>query len=335
MKANRGQVEKAFDAQGAAHRLTLLYGPDEAGSRALLQRLVRAMGPGAERIDLDGPALKADPARLADEAASLSLFGDKRYIVVAVNGDEALAAVESLMDSAGAANPVVLIAGTLKPSAALLKRLLPDPDILCLANYVPDESSLAQIASGLAREQGMRIDNDTARRLVALSGSDRAVMAREIEKLALYLDSSPATPREATLADLSDIGAALGEPDLSGLTDAVFGGKPDETARHLASLAAEGVDGIGVLRALNKRIHLLLKLRGEMERGKSLETLVKPLFWKEQGPVSSQVRRWSPVRLATAAQRLLEAERMIKSSKSAGPILADAELITIARAARR
>jgi DNA polymerase III subunit delta len=85
VKANRGQVEKAFDAQGSSVRATLLYGPDEAGSRALLQRLVRAMGPGAEKIDLDGATLKADPARLSDEAASLSLFGDKRYIVASLN----------------------------------------------------------------------------------------------------------------------------------------------------------------------------------------------------------------------------------------------------------
>jgi DNA polymerase III subunit delta len=335
VKANRGQVEKAFDAQGSSVRVTLLYGPDEAGSRALLQRLVRAMGPGAEKIDLDGATLKADPARLSDEAASLSLFGDKRYIVASLSGDEANAAVDALMSGEGTANPVVLIAGTLKPSSSLLKRLLPDPQALCLASYVPDEASLAQIASGMAREQGMRIDNDTARRLVALAGSDRAVMAREIEKLALYLDSSPATPRDATLADIGDIGAASGEPDLSGLTDAVFGGKPDDTARHLASLAAEGVDGIGVLRALNKRVHLLIRIRGDMERGKPLDSLIKPLFWKEQGPISAQVRRWTPERLATAAQRLLEAERVIKSSKSAGPVLADAELITIARAARR
>ena len=36
------------------------------------------MGAEAERVDLSGAELKADPARLADEAASISLFGGAR-----------------------------------------------------------------------------------------------------------------------------------------------------------------------------------------------------------------------------------------------------------------
>ena len=39
-------------------------------------------------------------------------------------------------------------------------------------------------------------------------------------------------------------------------------------------------------------------------------------------------------RLATAAERLLEAERGIKGTASIGPLLADAELLRIARAVR-
>ena len=38
-----------------------IYGPDEAESRVLAQRLERAMGSGAERVDMEGAMLKADP----------------------------------------------------------------------------------------------------------------------------------------------------------------------------------------------------------------------------------------------------------------------------------
>ncbi len=335
MKANKGQVERAFDGGGGDFRVFLLYGPDESGSQALVQRLSRAMGQGAEKVELDGPTLKADPARLADEAASFSLFGEKRYIVASLSGDEAIPAVEALLDAGSQGNPVVVLCGALKASSALLKLLLASEKACCLASYPPNEADFAQIANALAHEQGLRIDSSVARQLVQLSGSDRAVLAREIEKLALYLDASPATPREATPDALEAIGADNGEPDLSGLIDAVFGGKPDLVAEQLAGLAAEGLDGIGVLRSISKRAQLLLKIKGEMAQGKSLETLVQPIFWKDRGPVSQQVRRWSPDRLATAANRILEAERAIKSSRSAGPILADAELVTIARAARK
>jgi DNA polymerase III subunit delta len=335
MKANKGQVERALDAGGAPYKLILLYGPDEAGSRALVQRLVRAMGLDAEKIELDGGTLKADPALLADEAASLSLFGGKRFIIVSVSGDEANSAIESLLQSEGSGNPVIVLAGALKPSSALLKRLLADPNVACLASYVPGDAEMAQIAGGLAHEQGLRLDSATARRLVNLSGNDRAVMAREIEKLALYLDASPTAPQAATIEALDAVGADNGEPDLSVLTDSVFGGKPEVVAVQLAGLAAEGVDGIAVLRALNRRVNLLLKIGSEIAQGKSIDSATQAIFFKEKGAVTQQLRRWTPDRLAIAAQRLLDAERAIKSARSVGPILADAELITIARAARR
>ena len=66
MKANKAQIERALAAP-ADTRFFLLHGPDESGSRALAKRLAVAMGEDAERIDLSGGEVKADPARLADE----------------------------------------------------------------------------------------------------------------------------------------------------------------------------------------------------------------------------------------------------------------------------
>ena len=339
MKANKGQVERALDGAGGTaagpYRLFLLYGPDEPGARALVQRLTRAMGPDAEKIELDGSTLKSDPARLADEAASLSLFGGRRYIVASISGDDALAATEALLATDAAQNPVVLLAGALKPSSALLKLLLADPRAACLINYPPSDDDFAHIASGLAREQGLRLDSGLARKLVQLSGNDRAVLASEITKLALYLDASPAAPAEARHEHVEAIAAANDEPDLSGLTDAILSGRTDAMAEQMATLAIEGIDGIATLRAVNKRVQMLIKLSAEMAGGKSVDALVAPIFWKERGPVAAQLRRWSPERLAIAAGKILEAERGIKGSKSAGPILGDVALTTIARAARR
>src|SRR3546814_14865339 len=79
------------------------------------------MGPDAERIDLDGAALKIDPARLADEAASISLFGGARWIRVTLAGDEALPAIEGLLQAAQAGNPVIPIGGPLKTISKILK----------------------------------------------------------------------------------------------------------------------------------------------------------------------------------------------------------------------
>src|SRR6218665_1444909 len=120
VKANRGQAEKALKAP-AATRFFLLHGPDDSSSRALARLVGTAMGADAERIDLTGGDLKPAPARLADEAASISMFGGARWILVEPAGDECLTAVEALLEAPAAGHPVVLLAGGPQPAPQLLQ----------------------------------------------------------------------------------------------------------------------------------------------------------------------------------------------------------------------
>lgn len=339
MKANRAEIKRALDDPPAHVRLFLLYGPDEAESRGLAQRLERAMGAEAERIDLDGMTLKSDPARLADEAASISLFGEKRHIRLTVSGDECLPAIDALLDGDAAGNPVVVIAGALRPTSALLKRALADPAVMACISYALDAEKAAPLAAAMAREQGLRLDMDAARHLAHAAANDRALMAREVEKLALYLDAAPDRPANADMTALEAIGAGEGEAELSKLVDAVLGGNPADAAGEIAQLAEQGVAGIPAIRALAKRVQLLVRLARQMgENGNAravVEAQGKAIFWKEKAGVERQLKRWSPERLATLADRLLAAERAIKSPASPGDIMADVEMITIARAAQR
>ena len=337
MKANAREISKALDAPSAAVKLFLLYGPDESGSRTLVQRLVRAMGADAEKIDIDSAQLKGDPARLADEAASLSLFGGKRFIIVTLagSGDDAMPAIDSLLQAETAGNPVLIVGGALKATAGIVKKLLAEPTALCFASYPPSSADLEDLAVAMAREQGVRLATEASRRLVRMAGGDRAVMARELEKLALFLDAAPDRPAEASQEALDAIGADSGETEMAGFTAAVLDGNPAAAAALTARLAAEGTDGIGLLRVLSKRVQSLMPLQSRLTAGESIETVMKPVFFKDQAPTRRQLQLWPADRLAKASERLLEAERAIKRSGSAGTLLADAETIAIARAAQR
>jgi len=341
VKANKGQIERALDAPPTDIRLFLLHGPDEAGSRALAERLERAMGPEAERIDLDSATLKGDPARLADEAASISLFGGARHIRVAItSADDSLPAVEALLAANVAGNPVVAIAGTLRGTSALLKRALAEPAIMVFASYAPEGQDAERLAQAMARDAGLRLASvDVARRLTAAANNDRAVLAREIEKFAAYLDAAPDRPAELDHAALDALSADADEGDMSRLVDAVMGGERGAAAAELARLGSVGMEGIPLIRAVMKRAQLLGQLRAEVEQGNSVDAVMtssgKAIFWKEKASVQRQLQRWSAERLTIAQTRLLDAERAMKSSGTLGAVAVEAEFIAISRAAQR
>lgn len=337
MKANANEIARALDAARGDIRFFLLYGPDEAGSAALARRLERAVGADAERIDLEGSALKSDPARLADEAASISLFGGKRWIRIQPAGDEITVAVQGLLEAATAGNPVVAVAGALRATSSLVKLATDSKLAMAHPSYVPDVGDAAKIAETLGRDAGLRLPRDVARAIATACGNDRAVMAQEIEKLALYLDAAPDRPAEATPEALEAIGAASNEGELGKLVDAVMGGHPARVAGEVARLAQSGLEGIPLLRAIFRRVVVLVGLRADIDAGMSPADAVdkrgKAIFFKEKAAIADQAGRWTSPRLATVADRLLESERALKSSGSAGGILADNEMLVIARAA--
>lgn len=337
MAGKSAAIERALDRADPAIRCYLLYGPDDSGSRALAARLGKALGPEAERIDLDAARLASDPALLADEAASVSLFGGARYIRVEGATDSCLAAVEALLEASAAGNPVVLIAGALRKDAKLVKLVGGNAAGMAHASYVPEGADAHEIAQTLARAQGLSIDNEMARRLVALSGGDRAVLASEIEKLALYADAAPDRPATATPEMLDAIGADTGEADLTRFVDAVTAGNEAQLDRELARLASEGQEGIGLVRALLRRMMGLAAARADVERGMDPGGAAAKAgygpYSKESKAIVRDLGRWSAARIARAIERLARLNRELTHSAGAGTIAADAEFFMIARQA--
>lgn len=337
--AKDAAIRAALDKADPSIRCYLLYGPDESASRALAQRLAAAMGPDAERIDLEPSQITADPALLTDEAASISMFGGARHIRVEGASDTCLAAVEALLEAPAAGNPVVLIGGALRKDSKLVKLVSNHATGMAHASWQPDAVDIDQVAIELGRAQGLRIGRELARRLSASASGDRAILASEIEKLALYVDASPDQPREADHAMLDAIGADMGEADLSRFTDAVLGGDEATLDAEVARLVQEGREGVGLVRALLPQLVQLAAIRTEIDRGASpsqaVEKAGRAIFWKQKDKMAAYAMRWPSPRIARAIERISEAGREIMRASGPGPIAVEAELFTIARQAGR
>lgn len=339
MKANRGQIDRALANPGEEIRLYLLFGPDRSGSDALAARLGEAMGEEAERIDISGDELKSDPARLADEAASISLFGTPRHIRVEARGDEVLAAIEGLLAAEKAGNPVVVIAGALRATSKLVKLVHGDDRAIGFASYPPEDRDADRLVIGMGQKLGLQINPDIARMLGQASAGDRAILAGELEKFAQYLDAAPDRPRRLEQDALDAVGAAIGEGDMSGFADIVLTGDLRRLDAELDRLASEGVEGIPLIRAVLRRLLQLAELRARVEAGDTVAAVIqragRAIFWKDKPTVSDELGIWKSDTLATAIDRMVSAERTLKSSGGAGLLAANDQILAVARQARR
>ena len=336
MKASKSSIVRAVEQPDPKLRFYLFHGPDDAQSRALGQRLVETLT--ASRFVISGSAVKSDPAMLADEAGAMNLFGGTRVVWVEPAGDEIAPGVEALLEANAAESPVVAIAGALRKTSALLKLADASPDALAFAAYAPEGADAERMVAEVGRRFGLKISPPVAARVAESSGNDQAIVAQELQKLALYIDASPQSPKELDHDAIDAIGADLPEGEVLHLADLALAGRVGDLAAELGQLT-RGVEGIPVVRALQRRLLQLAPARARIERGESpdsvMTSLSRSLFWKDKPLVSRLLSMWDSRRLATVAERAARLEHELIFSEVPNQEALGEELIAIARAAGR
>jgi DNA polymerase-3 subunit delta len=336
VKASKASIGRSVDQPDPKIRFYLFLGPDEAQSRALAARLLGALG--AAKFVLPAGALKANPGLLVDEAAALSLFGEKRLVWIEPAGNDIVEAVETLLAAESVENAVAAIAGALPKSASLLKLAESSPNALAFTAYVPEGQDAARMVADVGRRFGLKVSPPVAARIAETCGNDQAIVAQELEKLALYAGASPHAPKELEHEAVDAVGADSNEGDVLRLADLALLGEIAELGDAVARLSAGGSEAIPAIRSLQRRLLMLAPARARIERGERLDGVMasfgKALFWKDKPAVEKMLRTWSAADLATVAQRAGELERNLMFSEMPERDALGEELLAIARKAR-
>lgn len=337
MKAVKASLGRALDQPDPAIRFYLFHGPDEAGSRALAERLLRGLG--AEKFSMSAQAVKTDPASLADEAGAISLFGGKRALWIEPAGDEITEGASALVHAPACESLLIAVAGSLRKTSTLLKLAEAHSAALSHISYVPEGRDLERLVAELGRDAGLRVSPELAQRIAAASAGNQAIAVQELAKFALYLGADPADPKELDPGTVDLLGADSAEANLMRLGDLALAGRMDELLDELARLPHGGSEAVPVLRALQRRLLMLAPLRARIERGDRVSDVTtsmgKSLFWKDKPLVERLLSAWSAERLAEAASRVATLERHIMLRPLADEAALGETLVTLARAAGR
>jgi DNA polymerase-3 subunit delta len=337
VKASKASIGRALDQPDPRMRVFLFHGPDEAQSRGLAQRLLDGLG--ADKFIVSAASAKSDPAALADEAGAMSLFGGRRAIWIEPAGDEVAAGLEAVLGGPAAESPVIVIAGPLRKSSAILRLAEGSSHALAYASYVPEGKDAERMVIEVGRRFGLKIGSTVAARIADTCMSDQGLAAQELQKLAIYVDASPETPKELDHEAVDAIGTGTSEGEFLRLADLALGGELEALADELSRLSSGGSQAVPVVRALQRRLMMLAPARSRIERGETLDgamtSLGKALFWKDKALVAKLLTLWDAKGLATVSERAGRLERDLMFSHAPDQQTLGEELLAIARAARR
>lgn len=335
------QSHKAAEACG----IFFFCGPDEAGASAAASKIVELLPDAGERVDVSGAALRADPALLGDEARTTSLFGDTRHLMVRASGDEAHDAVKALIETseanAGEACPVLIVATSATDKSRTAKLLEKRKDALVAMFYQPDIASVSASVRAMGDAAGVNLPGHLAERIARGAGLDVRLAQSEVDKLALYLDASPQSPKPVTAESLDAISAVTEEDGFMPLVNAVLSGDVAKLDAELARMRELRLNPVGLLLAIERRAVQLVKIVATVGPGGSLDRLDKGqqarlgIFWRDARDIREQLKQWPRGKLDRLIQRLTQIHRDLLSNSQFAHTLLAQELVEITRYAAK
>lgn len=319
----------------------LIFGPDRGLVRERMATIARAVAVDVTDpfrvLEIPASALKADPARLHDEAASLAFGGGRRLLIVRDASDIAAALFADFLARAPKDGAFVLVEGGDLPKRSTLRAAFESSSrAASVACYGDDERSVRAFIAELLRQHKLTADAEALDLLCARLGQDRDQTRGEIAKLALFMGDGPdrRVGVDAVLAVVGDGGAA----SLDAVVLAAADGDYAELDRALSRALLDGESPIRILNAAQRHVERLHLARAHMDAGagadQAMMKLKPPVFFRSAERFRRQLSAWEPARLAAALHALLEADIACKSTAAPDEALAHRALARVASAAR-
>lgn len=341
MKLAGAAIDRFLAKPDAAVRLVLVFGPDNGLVRERATKLARTVVPDLNdpfRVaELTGAALDEDPARLADEAAAISMIGGRRVVRLRDVADKHAKLIGGFLDEPAGDALVVVEAGDLPNKRSTLRSLVEEAgNGAAIACYPDDAASIEDLIDQVLRAAKLAIEPAAQSWLAERLGADRALSRGELDKLVLYMGP------EGKTVTLDDVRAAVGDASEIGIDDVVsacLGGDMPKLERSLERCRQVGENAITILRAISRQVLTLQQLRALLDDGqpidRALMAMRPPIRFPRDRAFKAQAPKWSAQRLADAVDLLVEAELDCKTTGNPADALMARALMRIAGVAAR
>ena len=335
-----GQADAIVARPDTAFRVFLVYGPDSGLVSERAETLSGKFGVNLSdpfalvRLDADAAA---DQGRLADEAATIAMFGGPRLIRIAGTTRRNLAdALKPVLQVPPLDCWIIIEAGDLKKDSGLRRMVEKSAIAMAIPCYPDGDPEIERLISDEMHAASMTIDAEARLLLKSSLGGDRRISRSEIVKLLLYCMG-----RNSVTA--ADVGAVIGDTsaiDANEVIDAATTGNIAVLENRLVRLAASGFSADMLMLAGLRHFQALqlTKYRVEftnMPLQAAISAIRPPLHFSRKDAFARALGLWSSRAIARAIARLDQASLDTRANAAVAIALAATALLAIALEASR
>lgn len=336
------EVDAFLNRPDKSSVIVLIYGPDKGLVSERAATFARSTGLALDDpfavIRLEADDIDSDPARLSDEARTISMFGGERLIWVRnAAGQKGLAEAVKLLAADPPTDARILIeAGDLKKGAALRTAVEGAFAAMALPCYSDDSRGIDAVIDDVLSRSNLQITLDARQMLRDSVGGDRLATRGELEKLCLYAHGKDRITIDDVREAVGDV-SALSHDEI---VDAVLIGDISRFSTAFDRVVKSGSPPFLILNTAMRQFQQLQVLRYAVEQERKTVAAVvaaakPPIFFNRRKLIENALGRWTGESLVRVLERLQKTVLESRQNTTlAIPIIRQALLAFTVEAAR-
>jgi len=285
----------------------LIYGADAGAVDEYADKIVEKMEIDSLNLFVvDSNEIKDKTDALFSEACSPSMFGGRRMVWIHNAGDSDAPLIRELVTHSGLSSFVVITAGELRKGGSLRNLFEASDKLAVMPCYSDNTDTLARLIRTqlTAPDVGIKqIDPDAMQYMCGRLGSDRMVMRRYLEVLALYVNDT----KTVTLSDVERTMPDHGTIDIDEFMYSLTAGHIASTMRALDRVFFDKTEPAALVRMLGMHFRKLLSAKASGQVPVSVFFQYNPRF-------QTAMQIWGMDDITSVLERLNELERQTKTT---------------------
>ena len=273
----------------------LLYGPNEGLIRENIDTIYKIFSKGmdCEKININGKQLDESISILNDEISTISLFSEKKFIVLESAKEKHASIIEDSLSLDFKDTCMVVKQDNLTKSSNIRKLYEKSKTHFSLACYDDDIKVLSSLLEKFQKEHNITFDSDVKSFLLNNLSNDRMVIKNELEKILLSLSKKD---RIVDIEKLRFILHDSANTNFQQINNYILFGNIEKGSKSLEKLFNLGTSPVAILKSFNNYIMRIRLTQVELSKGKSFDEAIKilrpPVFWKEKSDFKRHCLMW-------------------------------------------
>ncbi len=293
------------------YRAALLYGEND-GIKEDLREQLKKLNKSAEIINLFELEILKNKNILFDNIFNESLFNEKKIIFIHSATEKLLNEVFDCLEKNNKNVKIYIFCEALDKKSKLRNLFEKNKNLAVIPCYVDNDRTLVSyISKKLSGFKG--ITGELINLIITNSGSNRKIIQNEIIKIKDFF-----IEKSINSGQLLEILNIKNNTSFDEIRDNALAGRKDKINKLLSGIDILNEDCFYYLNSLNYRVLKLIEIQKNKDEfnsyEKTLESLKPTIFWKDKPLYLEQLKKWNLEKLNKMADKIGEAEILMKKN---------------------